>query len=381
MAVDINKLSEDDIFDLSDEEFDEAYREASRASGSEDQDVTDTDVEDTQSDDEENIDDGEPSDDDLNNEPTDDGSVDEVDEENQETQEGDEGQLDGDPEPQDGDTNDNTSETPVIDLKPVKIDGVDVPVQSIDELYALASAGGKFTQKMQEISKYKKSILMLEEQNLSEKDLSLLAEIKNGNKDALAALIAETGVNPMDISATPSEGYAPGAYIPSDTKVSIMEVDRELSVDPEYSITRDIVNNQLDVKSQDMLIDDPNKIRAIHHDVKNGVFPQVNAIAKKLKALDGGIRSDLDYYIEAANRPEFLGTVNQPPVIPVGSQQGYQESVQQPNQQAPKKPANRSKKKAAGSSSATKAPKKVDVWEDMSDDELMAYREQVLSRM
>jgi hypothetical protein len=391
MAIDVNELTEEDIFDLSDEEFEAAYRDASKqaSSGSETEDVPDTDVGEIEN---ENVDDGEPSEDNNSNaeeieaeeenEP-DDGSVDEVDEKEPETAVDDEGQPDEDPEANTADTKGDSSDTQIIDLKPVKIDGTDVPVKSLDELYALASAGGRVTQKFQEIAKHKKSIMMMEENKIDEKDLSLLAEIKNGSKDALAALVNASGIDPMDLPSAPSENYQPGAYIPSDTKVSIMEIDRELSVDPEYNITRDIVNNQLDPRSQDTLLQNPDMIRAIHHDVKVGAFPRVNAIAKKLKAMDGGMRSDIEYYIAAANEPEFLNTVGQQPMnqVPQQQQQQYPNQQQMPQQQAPKKPANRSKKKAASSSASSKKPSKVDIWEDMSDEELMAYREQVLSRM
>ena len=371
MSVDVTELTEEDIYELDDDEFDKAYREASKLSAQEEVEPTNDDVDSTQE--ETAVEDVEPSNDD-DEEPTEenDGSIDEVDDSNQETQEQTDGKPDEEPKVSKGDTKDQASETHT-ELKPVKIDGVEVPVKSMEELYALASAGGKFTKKMQEIAKYKKSLVMMDEQGISEQDLSLLAEIKGGSKDALAVLLKQAKIDPLDIDETPSENYVPGAYIPNDQQVTLMEIDRELSVDPEYNITRDYVNNQLDPRSQDMLIQNPNMIRGLHQDIKSGVFPQVQAVAQKLRLMDGGTRSDMEYYIAAANEPEIAGYQEQTnnASIPNGSQP----------QQPQKRVVDKNKKRSAGSSNANKTPSKPNVWEDMSDEELMAYREQVLSRV
>ena len=302
-------------------------------------------------------------------------SIDEVEEGEEETSNEPEGQPDEEPTGSEDDTESKPSET--LELRPVKIDGQEVPINSLDELYTLASAGGKFTKKMQALSKYQKAYMIMDKQGLTEQDISLLAEAKAGNKDAIATLIKEAGIDPLDLDDEPNEHYIPGAFIPSDTAVALEEVQKEISADPEYTITSNIVNNVLDERSQERMIENPNLIRGIHEDIKSGAFQYVMAEAEKLKLMDGARRPDLEYYIMAAQRtaePAVMPNANTPYS---GSMQN-----QQASQQMTQKPAvSKSKRKAAGSSRSKVPPKTGPInWDELSDEELMAKREEILSR-
>ena len=49
-------------------------------------------------------------------------------------------------------------------------------------------------------------------------------------------------------------------------------------------------------------VENPEMIRQLHIDVKNGMFNTIAPIADKLKTFDGGSKSDLDYYQLAAQQ-------------------------------------------------------------------------------
>ena len=360
-----DELNDDQLAALSDDELEARYDEQQSADLANDPEPTpDVDPVD-------DVDGDEPDDEpeDLvedNPVENDDGESDEEDDETPEPSDVvDEGNPDVDPTDAPDETPSANSETPQK-FKPLRMNGKDVSINSMEELYALASAGGQFTQKMQEISQYKKSLAVMQKNGLTEQDLSLLIEARNGNKDALASILKQSGVDTLELEDEPSEGYQPGAYVPTDMEVSLMDVQREISSDPEYQITQNVVNNMLDNQSQDMLVQNPSMIRGIHQDIKNGVFQGVKAEADKLKIMDGGRHSDMEYYIAAAK------------------QDAQNNQAHAPQEQAPEptKPSrNTSRRKAAGSSRPKVQPKKViDFSDDIDDDELMKYREQVMAR-
>jgi len=145
-----------------------------------------------------------------------------------------------------------------------------------------------------------------------------------------------------------------------------MDVQREISADPEYQITQNVVNNMMDSQSQDMLVQNPSMIRGIHQDIKNGVYQGVKAEADKIKLMDGGRHTDMDYYIAAAKA--------------TASNEEPQQVQQQEAEATPKPSKNTSRRKAAGSSKPKVQPKKVIDFDNIDDDELMKYREQVMAR-
>ena len=320
-----------------------------------------------------NVDNGEPVIDGEEENPEDNGEPDdEVKDENPDTLDEGEGQDNAQPEPKDNDTKEKPSETPQ-ELEPLKVNGKMIPINSMEELYTLASGGAAVTKKFQEIAAHKKSIAIMQEHNLTEADLSLLIEARNGSKDALASLVKQSGIDSMDVTDKVSDGYQPGAYIPDESAINLREVQQEISVDPEYQLTQNIVNNFMDEPSQDMMIKNPEIIRGIHQDVKSGAYELVSAHAQKLKLMDGGRRPFMEYYIQAAQE----GPAPQEQVL---NQNIPQQQAPLNNQQPQKRNVDKSKKRSAGSNKQKSAPASVKDINDMTDEELMAYREKIMER-
>jgi hypothetical protein len=184
-------------------------------------------------------------------------------------------------------------------------------------------------------------------------------------------LIKQSGVDPLELEDEPNKDYQPGALVPSDTAVAIEDIQREISVDPEYQITSNVVNNMLDERSQDMLLDNPMFIKGIHEDIKSGAFQPVMAEAERLKLMDGAKRADFEYYLIAARQDDNA---------PMG-QPNMQNLEQQSPSQKEKRTVSKSKRRSAGSSKTKVPPKTGPInWDELSDEELMSKREEILSR-
>ena len=158
-----------------------------------------------------------------------------------------------------------------------------------------------YTQKMQQIKPWRKTIDAIEQAELSHDDVNLAIDVLKGDKDAIAALLKRTGVDALELDVDNTK-YQPKDYGRNDTELAIKEVFDDISKDPEYDTTYRILENEWDVKSRQKFVENPEMIRQLHIDVKNGMFNTIAPLADKLKTFDGGSKSDLDYYQLAAQQ-------------------------------------------------------------------------------
>ncbi len=263
-------------------------------------------------------------------------------------------------------TSETSTETPATtqDFKPLRVDGEDIPINSIEELYTMASAGGRVTQKFQELGKHRRTISAMQEAGLTGDDVNLLIEAQNGNKDALAALMQKSGIDPMDIEEKPTEGYQPQQYGKSESEQAIADIQQMISRDIEYTQTAHIIDEVWDSESRSQIVDDPNIIMGLHNDVKSGVYDKVAPEAKKLAIADGMRRPQIEYYLQA------------------GQLMNQNNSLSEPEPEKIQEEATRSaKRKSAGGNKGKRVAKssKKD-YLHMSDDEDQALRESIMSR-
>ncbi len=156
-----------------------------------------------------------------------------------------------------------------------------------------------YTQKMQAIAPYRSIIETVKEQGLTQEDMNLMVDVLKGDKQALASIMKRTGIDALDVDTDAGDSYKPKNYGRNDAELAIQDIVEEIGKDPEYPVTYHIVEKQWDSKSRETFVKNPDLIKELHIDVRNGVFDKVSPIAMKMKVLDGGRKSDLEYYIEA----------------------------------------------------------------------------------
>ena len=210
----------------------------------------------------------------------------------------------------DGDEEDEPTEESTEDREPevikpqtykVKANGTEFEF-SVDELTQLAPKAMDYTRKMQEIAPWRKTISALKDNELSHNDVNLMIDALSGDKDAVATLIKKSGVDALELDTEQEVKYTPKEYGRSEQELAIEDVVGAISKDPEYKITQHVVDSQWDAKSRSTLANKPEYIEGLHADIKSGVFDQVSPMAMKIKVLDGGRKSDIDYYIEAGRQ-------------------------------------------------------------------------------
>lgn len=156
-----------------------------------------------------------------------------------------------------------------------------------------------YTKKLQTIQPWRRTIDALEQAKINHQDVSLMIDVLQGDKEAIAAVLSRTGVDALDIN-TEESTYVEKEYGRSDGELAIVDVLDSIKDDPEYVTTHRVLTRDWDEASWGVLSGDPAKIRQLHIDVKSGMFDKLQPFAEKLRLYDGGTKSDLDYYLTAA---------------------------------------------------------------------------------
>lgn len=309
-------FTDEELYNLSDEELEKAFREA-RA----DLDSPDTDLEDSNQvdedfeeeteefdevDEDEEVEDLEQPDEDSD----DDASSDEDDEEESEedSEETEEDDLDGESDEDEAeateDEKDSDEDEQPIQRRKYRANGKEYEFTDQEIFERFGEVFGQamdYTRKMQQIKPWRKTIDAIEQANLSNDDLNLAIDVLKGDKDAIAQVLKRTGTDALDLDLENSN-YVPKDYGRNDTELDIKDIVSEISSDKEYAVTYDVLERQWDTDSRDAFVKNPELIRQLHIDVKSGMFDTIAPIANKMKVYDGGKQSDLDYYKMAANQ-------------------------------------------------------------------------------
>lgn len=299
-------MTDEQMFNLSDEELERAFLEARAQDNS-----PETDIENVEYDSEETIDLEQPemdSDDDL---VVDDVADTEIEADSEET----EGTPDEGPEvaeeqteEDDGEVAPDVTETPVHKFKANGKEYTFTPEEMMSQFPKIFGQAMDYTKKTQALKPWRKTIDAIESANLSHDQINLMIDVFKGDKNAIAEVMRRTGVDALDLD-TENNVYTPKDYGRDDTALAIKDIVDEISSDKEFSITQQILNKEWDDRSFSELTRDPELIKLLHIDVKSGTYDKVQPIAEKLKVFDRGRQSDLEYYKQAAG--EYFREVNE----------------------------------------------------------------------
>lgn len=191
------------------------------------------------------------------------------------------------------------TETPVHKFKANGKEYSFTPEEMMEQFPKIFGQAMDYTKKTQALKPWRKTIDAIESAKLGHDDINLMIDVFKGDKNAIAELIKRTGVDALDLD-TENSKYVPKDYGRDDTALAIKDIVDEISVDKEYETTHRILSKEWDERSFSELTKDPELIRLLHVDVKSGMYDKVQPIAEKMKVFDRGRQSDLDYYKAAA---------------------------------------------------------------------------------
>ena len=322
-------MREEDLWDMSDDELERAFKEAQ---ASEDSPVTDMELEapveefdesepsmeetDFEEEEEEvSLEDAEdngpeqPEDDleDSDHDASDESETDEVaDEDQAEAEEDDpDGDSDEEEDPRSDDAEDEDEEEQPAQTYKFRANGKDYEFSSeeiVDQFPKIFGQAMDYTKKMQTIKPWRKTIDAIEEAKLNHDDINLMIDVLKGDKGAITEVLKRTGTDTLELDTEADSNYVAKDYGRDDSALAIKDIVEDISQDVEYATTHNILSKEWDDRSWNTMAQNPEMIRLLHTDVKSGMYSTLQPLAEKLKVYDGGKKSDLDYYKEAAQQ-------------------------------------------------------------------------------
>lgn len=162
-------------------------------------------------------------------------------------------------------------------LKPFKANGKMITLRNPQEAISLMQMGANYTRKMQELQPHRKTLLMLQNNNLDPDKLSFLIDLDRGDPEAVKKFIKDRGIDPMDIDTTTDPAYLGGNHLVSDEEASFRSTLEDLGSTPVGQATIVEVNTRWDNASKELLWKNPEVLTAIQEQRESGVYDAIVA--------------------------------------------------------------------------------------------------------
>jgi hypothetical protein len=212
---------------------------------------------------------------------------------------------------------DDSKETTKVDfeeaykriMSPFKASKRMMQVTNIDDAISLMQKGADYHSKMKTLSPHLKMISMLEKEGLLSQDkLNNLIDISKKDPKAIAQLIKDSGIDPLDID-TEEVNYKPNNYGVSDSEFKLNQVLEDIKSSPSFDKTIRIVGKEWDEESKKVISNNPEIISIINEHVFNGVYDKVQSVVDTERALGRLNISDVAAYKQVAEHLQQQGEI------------------------------------------------------------------------
>ena len=232
----------------------------------------------------------------------------------------------------------------------IKDRGTVVETNKLSDLISLSSKGLNYNSKTEELAPLRKIADYAKQHSIGIEDLEVLADIRNGNKDALASIAKKYGVDVYDIDTE-------AQYKPSDAvkHVEVSEADKvafEMQQTPEVFESVKATLSIVPRNVAEQIVGDGNLLAAFRDDVQSGIAKSVIPEATRRANVYGG--DFIQHYVNVANEMAQV------------QQEVPQQQVVVDNTSA------KAKAGVSGSSNGVSSSGGLDVWDtNLSPDELV----------
>ena len=186
-------------------------------------------------------------------------------------------------------------------MAPFKASKRMMQVDNIDDAISLMQKGADYHSKMKTLSPHLKMVNMLEKEGLLNQDkLNNLIDLSKNNPQAIAKLIKDSGIDPLDIDTSEENNYKPSNYAISDNEFKLNQVLEDIKSSPSYDKTLRIVGREWDSESKKAVSENPDIISVINEHVSSGIYETVQGIVDKERALGRLNVPDVDAYKQVA---------------------------------------------------------------------------------
>lgn len=179
---------------------------------------------------------------------------------------------------------------------PFKANGKTMQVDNADDAIRLMQMGANYNRKMAGMKPHLKVLKTLEKYKIDESKLSYLIDLEQKNPEAIAKLLEDSNIDPVDFEAK-GKDYKATDHTVSDKEVAMDEVLDEIKDTDTFKQTIDVVGGQWDKASKAAVQDQPELIRVINDHMATGVYDVINTQIEKDRMLGrlSGL-SDIEAY-------------------------------------------------------------------------------------
>lgn len=192
---------------------------------------------------------------------------------------------------------------------PFKANGKEMKVDSVEDARTLMQMGANYNKKMAALKPNLKVLKMLENNSLlDEQKLSYLIDLDKKNPAAIAKLIKESGIDPLDIDTDAQSDYQPETYSVDDREIELDTVLDELKDTPTYNQTINEISNKWDGASKQIVANNPQLLRVINDHVASGVYDVISKEVEKQRVFGrlNGL-SELEAYRQVGDQLQAQG--------------------------------------------------------------------------
>ena len=172
-------------------------------------------------------------------------------------------------------------ETSQIDYKakyehltqPFKANGKEIKVNSVEDAVELMQMGANYSKKMAALKPHLKLIKMLDKHGLmDESKLSYLIDLNGKNPEAIAKLVKDSGLDPMEMDENKADGYKPTSYKVDDREIELDNVLESIKDSPTYQRTISVVSNDWDKVSKEVIANTPQILSVLNAHMESGIY-------------------------------------------------------------------------------------------------------------
>ena len=195
-------------------------------------------------------------------------------------------------------------------MAPFKASKRMMQVDNIDDAISLMQKGADYHNKMKMLSPNLKIVSTLEKEGLLDQNkLNNLIDLSKKDPKAIAQLIKESGIDPLDIDTNEDVAYKPNDYQVSDKEFRINQVIADIKGTPSFDKTINILAKEWDDESKNLISENPEIISIINDHVFNGVYDKVQSVIDTERALGRLNVPDVVAYKEVAENLQKQGAI------------------------------------------------------------------------
>ena len=278
------------------------------------------------------------------------------------------------------DTDGDTQETPAVDFQgayerifsPFKANGKEMQVDTVDDVLSLMKMGANYQKKMNQLAPNLKVVKMLERNGLLDTDkLNSLIDVSKNDPAAIAKLIKDSGIDPLDIDTDAEVKYTPTDYKVSDKEYKLDSALDSIKDSETFDKTINVMSTQWDEESKKIISDNPEVIGILDEHMQNGVYDTVSTLVAKERTL--GRLTDVPEIVAYQQAAQYLASTG---VLNNGNQQSVQKPpvsdvLSKTKAQADSAAVKQKRKAAASTKTSSKPTTTTPDYLKMTDEEFM----------